>query len=910
MESTSFRRPESLRSRTGPDSEADQMEYYAMDGEEREEQEEREEDNDDSLSDNEFIKKYPLLEWETDLKVSLNKQYGTTDQEYEKMKIEKEIIEKLTIDEILLVASKSKTSMDKLLGRPGLKNSNQNILFANVYNDVKEKLAQEEGKEIIGKLPNQIKKIRAKYEGMNTYLRSTVTFIDKGQLIPSFKNEWDNMETKFKSSIDSDNEQILLEFERLMNAMKAILAAVVNSTSATTSAMKNKRIETLINNYVQIIKHIETHEISVNDGDRKVLDEVSKIMIEKSRSDATQSAGGQIGGWINGSLNNNNDINARIGSIQDRAENDFLNYDFNIKEGKRLKRKEIFSDKNTMHCESYKDTIIKILQKKIPSVQWNNANYKDKIAELYDILKKLNFIFQLESQFDERVWDQLLASYHRSWGRYVALYGNTENTAKEFMYNTRYVKYAITYWEKTPIAVWWPRLIGPTIPSDNEAKIYVDRIRVIYTHFADSFIRMFSAEPDLTWVLFNIPRFQKNVILFDNVCNAIKNCKSGNKCNKFLVDCILNANITLGTNIRYDPNIESVPGWQKCAEYLDNGDYWDNIITEVNKTPSIIIFAILIIFKFKIKDTTYTMGGEEVSFYEFESYNSWLTDTLENELKAEISDENVRNTTHKKIKENTKLKELFNLYLDLVPHAILNTTDTVNRLEKYRRQRDFRSSPNSRTLDSIFEKAISKQREDDDSYGFSRGHPVPMYGMPMYGGEIKTDNKYLLRALGHQLYDLNKSIKSVRHTGDHTGGGKTKTLYPEEGSNFLKGMGQLIYDKNKPLHSVKIQGLVKILDKIQPMDTNVKEKLRNYVDTIKKQEIQMLSIQLILGHIMINNNKTKHMTFNDASFDKLIEKYMKKEESNDDELVQTLKYLNDSVFPFYRTTAGDLYIRI
>ena len=153
---------------------------------------------------------------------------------------------------------------------------------------------------------------------------------------------------------------------------------------------------------------------------------------------------------------------------------------------------------------------------------------------------------------------------------------------------------------------------------------------------------------------------------------------------------------------------------------------------------------------------------------------------MENELKKEISDENDRKTIHKKIIENTELRELFNLYLDLVPHAILNTTDTLNQLEKYRRKTGFRSSPNSRNLDSIFEKAISKQREEDDSFGFTRGYPMPMYGMPMYGGKIKTDNKYLLRALGHQLYDLNKSIKNVNQTG----GGKT--LYPEEGSNFLK----------------------------------------------------------------------------------------------------------------------------
>jgi hypothetical protein len=79
---------------------------------------------------------------------------------------------------------------------------------------------------------------------------------------------------------------------------------------------------------------------------------------------------------------------------------------------------------------------------------------------------------------------------------------------------------------------------------------------------------------------------------------------------------------------------------------------------------------------------------------------------------------------------------------------------------------------------------------------------------------------------------------------------------------------------------------------------------------MKEAEEKMISMQLILAHIIKNNNLTKNTTLNNASFLKMRKKFMEKKEENEEELQKTLNILKDRVFPLYDSITGNLYIQI
>ena len=134
-------------------------------------------------------------------------------------------------------------------------------------------------------------------------------------------------------------------------------------------------------------------------------------------------------------------------------------------------------------------------------------------------------------------------------------------------------------------------------------------------------------------------------------------------CNKFILECILSMNVmpevkaippTTGTlspvpwarpgdpplvmtfpgtaksgsksNLLGDStlnqNLNNIPKWTKCKDYISKSNYWDNIISDIKNAPPIIILTILIILKFKIVENK--CGNYDKFFQEFEDVDSWM----------------------------------------------------------------------------------------------------------------------------------------------------------------------------------------------------------------------------------------------------------------------------------------------
>lgn len=585
-----------------------------------------------------------------------------------------------------------------------------------------------------------------------------------------------------------------------------------------------------------------------------------------------------IGGTNMFGLIVDSDINTRISKMKERVNQSIRAYNFKLNTNKRLTRKEFFSNEDEMHLNMMTHDLhpTKDVRKIKKLEPWHKLKYEKKIHALYNIMKELGYIFKLDNNdpFDMDIWN--LLKFQVAIYSHFYPHNTTENLTKFF---DDIFEVEIKWMIRTDINKWW--LPGRQLRPD-EVESYKTRLAVIYSNFKRAYFRINENPANITYLL--IDEDDKRGVMFDDLCKAIGNTETG--CNKFIIECVFNAEIhNRGFNGIYIPGMEYdteaiAPGWDKCSVYLDDDNYWPKIIEDVDKTPPIIIFAILTIFNFKIKDTTYYLDGKPISFFEFESYNSWLKDTLERELTAEIKDEKRKEEVHQKIKNNIKLRELFNVYLDLVPHDFLNTTANKNKLEN-QREAGFRSQPHALTLRSKFAAAIADQVEKQNR---AKG--------TIRGGGIKANDKYLLRALGHQLYDLNKSINSFKQTGG-------EDLYVEDGSNFSTGMATLLSNKEVPSYSTKIQGLVNILDKMQSMDADLKETLRESIDTIRNQETQMLGIQLILGHLIGKSNEMKDITYDNDSIIKLMKKFVKKDESKKDELIKALSILKSHVTPLF-----------
>ena len=558
----------------------------------------------------------------------------------------------------------------------------------------------------------------------------------------------------------------------------------------------------------------------------------------------------------------NSNIEAHLKKINEENNNDLFAFNFNMEKRVNMKRYVIESDSNYLKIRQHHN---KNKSTNIERVEWEKIKYKEKLNSIFNILKNLGYIFVLDDEFDEKI--------HAYIDHVLAL---VMKIAYQKLHDSHIMNIYENHLKKKLV------LIFEDYYHSNVEQL--ERSKYILNHMFKYYCKLLKYN-DLTYL-----NIGNKIPLFNTLCNSISNIpNSKENCNKFIIECILGGNIiNSGSPQSFKSDAyPNIPKYEKCKNYLDNDQYWNNIIKDIEKTPEIIIFSILIIFKFKIKQTNFK-DSDDISFLEFESYDSWLNDTLKNQLESELPNENELREAHNNIKENTKLRELFTLYLDMVPLQILNTSKTVNETE-YKRTIQFKNLQSERTIEFLIAEATAKQIESRRKFS---------------GGSTNfDDNKYLLRTLSHQIYNLNKSINYLKQSG----GGPITIEKDSDLMNAIKfNSEQNGFRKN----STYLQGIMETLHAIQPMTPSVRLMIADFVKEVKESEDKLIA-SIVLFNNIISDNDLRNITLDEKSLRKIFTNFAKKSMKNIEQFQNTIKMMKGTVWPLYKGVLGSsLYMKL
>jgi len=384
----------------------------------------------------------------------------------------------------------------------------------------------------------------------------------------------------------------------------------------------------------------------------------------------------------------------------------------------------------------------------------------------------------------------------------------------------------------------------------------------------------------------------------NNLCSIFNGLENTNipACNKYILACILSTSLKdNGGVLIKDPvvPIESkVPSWSKCKEYLEQSDFWEIANKDIAETPPIIILTVLLVLRFKITETG-CKDADGNSFLEFETVKSWLNDTLLEQLTQEIPNEDERKKIYNNIKNNTKLIEFLNLYLEAVPHEFLNTNKTLKYCD-LQRINNLKQVPqyDKNSIRDKLAKAIAKIR-------IERGLLLPGQQNQLGGG--KNNNNLYFHAISHQLYNLNKSLNLNKKIQK---GGFDENINYEDGSNLQISLNYLLNRDDMPSYSTALKGLIDTLIEIQPMTSELKEKLNMLLQETHNNEMKAAGLRVLLAHVISLNKDNKDITYDSNTIKKLGDKFGKKIEASKESVSKTIEILKSNLIPLYNSNTG------
>jgi hypothetical protein len=698
--------------------------------------------------------------------------------------------------------------------------------------------------------------------------------------------------------LNSRNNQLQKCEEDLDNCNENLKNQNELSKTHKTSYEKSDSVNEQKKKLEKILNSISNSKIPINYENFKELfnNDEMKEMFEKFKKSSKPKKYSSLEGGASLNLYEA-DINTRIEKITDYKRASFDQFKLSF-EKSNIKRQNIDTNRDDTKwilTKFYGESKNKkhAAKEEIERVIFKNISDKDKITFLLKTLKKLEYlitpmgictIFKLFLFKFEHIIQKMSPENERLIEQY-------KNEALDILKSTfeTFLEFIVEKKEPTD-----PDLIEVTKSIEENEFNKLSYLYAAYTLAKNLILTLdYNIIDEYFLYAFRSPSFLDS----NNLCSIFNGLENTNipACNKYILGCILSSSLKTEDGVLIQdpdvPIIESkVPSWSKCKEFLEQSDFWEIANKDIAETPPIIILTVLLVLRFKITETD-CKDADGNSFLEFETVKSWLNDTLLEQLTQEIPNEDEREKTYNNIKNNTKLIEFLNLYLEAVPHEFLNTKKTLAYCDP-KRINNLKHVPqfNKHSIRDKLARAIARLRIESGTL-----QPQPQIG----GG--KNNNNLYFHAISHQLYNLNKSLNLNKKIQK---GGFDENINFEDGSNLQISLNYLLTRDDMPSYYTALKGLVDTLNEIQPMTSELKEKLNKLLQETYNNEMKAAGLRVLLAHVISLNKDNKDITYDSNTIKKLGDKFGKKIEASKESVSKTIEILKANLIPLYNSNTG------